>query len=101
VPITFNKNPESLIRKARLHVDPLLASPPATEPVIKAPSVLNPMADKTLREYSVPAVANVPVGPTINMGDVNFELKTGLIMVVQASPFCRLPSEDPHKVTCI
>jgi hypothetical protein len=40
------------------------------------------MADKTLREYSIPNVANVLIGPAINMGDVNFELKTGLITMV-------------------
>ena len=54
------------------------------------------MADKTLCEYSILAVANMPVGPTVNMGDVNFELKTGLIMMVQANPFCGLPSEDAN-----
>ena len=52
------------------------------------------MAVKTLREYSVPAVANVPVGPAVNMGDMNFQLKTGLIMMVQTNPFYGLPSED-------
>ena len=40
------------------------------------------MANKTLHEYSVPNVTNVLVGPAINMGDVNFELKIGLIMMV-------------------
>jgi hypothetical protein len=54
------------------------------------------MAQKTLREYSVPGVANVPVGPTINVGDANFELKTGLITMVQGSPFCGLSSEDAN-----
>jgi hypothetical protein len=54
------------------------------------------MADKTLREYSVPIVATVPVGPVVNMGDVNFELKTSVIMVVQANPFSGLPSEDTN-----
>ena len=54
------------------------------------------MVDKTLHEYSVPTIANMPVGPAVNMGDVNFELKTSLIMVVQANPFCGLPSEDTN-----
>jgi len=54
------------------------------------------MADKTLREYFVPNVANMPVGPAINMGDVNFEQKTGLITMVQANPFYGLPSEDAN-----
>jgi hypothetical protein len=54
------------------------------------------MADKTLHEYFVPIVVNVPVGPAINMGDANFKLKTGLIKMVQANPFCGLPSEDAN-----
>ena len=54
------------------------------------------MADRTLHEYSIPTVANVPVGPAVNMGDANFELKIGLIMMVQANPLCGLPSEDTN-----
>jgi hypothetical protein len=54
------------------------------------------MGDKTLHEYSIPTVANVSVGPTVNMGDANFELETDLIMMVQANPFCGLPSEDAN-----
>ena len=38
----------------------------------------------------------MPVGPAVNMGDTNFELKTGLIMMVQANPFYGLPSEDAN-----
>ena len=54
------------------------------------------MADKKLHEYSVPTVANVTIGSAVNMGDINFELKTGLIMMVQANPFCGLPSKDTN-----
>ena len=49
-----------------------------------------------LREYSVPTVANVPVELTVYMGDANFQLKTSLIMMVLASPFYGLPSEDAN-----
>ncbi|XP_066333711.1 uncharacterized protein [Miscanthus floridulus] len=51
---------------------------------------------KTLHDYSTPVVANVPVGPTVNIGDGNFELHTGLIMMVQANQFHGLPSEDTN-----
>ncbi|RFB82001.1 hypothetical protein B5K11_35870, partial [Rhizobium leguminosarum bv. trifolii] len=51
---------------------------------------------KSLREFSVPNVANVPTGPAVNLGDKNFELRTGLITMVQASSFCGLPSEDAN-----
>jgi hypothetical protein len=54
------------------------------------------MAEKTLRKFSIPSVANVPIGPTINVSDANFELKLGLIKMVQASPFCGLPSMDAN-----
>jgi hypothetical protein len=37
---------------------------------------------KTLRHYSIPAVANVPVGPAVNTDNGDFELRTGLITMV-------------------
>jgi hypothetical protein len=36
---------------------------------------------KTLHDYT-PAVANVPVGFAVNVGEGNFELHTSLIMIV-------------------
>jgi hypothetical protein len=45
------------------------------------------MAKKTIREFSAPSTANVATNPTIINGDVDFELKLVLIMMVQASPF--------------
>ena len=36
------------------------------------------------------------IGPNINVGDVNFELKSSLINTVQASPFCGKPNEDAN-----
>ena len=37
------------------------------------------MADKTLREFSAPTMANIHTGPTINVGDNGFELKLALV----------------------
>ena len=54
------------------------------------------MAEKTLREFSVPSTDNVATGPNINIGDVNFELKSSLINMVQASPFGGKPNEDAN-----
>ncbi|XP_066354577.1 uncharacterized protein [Miscanthus floridulus] len=51
---------------------------------------------KTLRDYSTPAVANVIVGPAINVADDNFKLRVGLITMVQANQFLGLPSEDAN-----
>ena len=51
---------------------------------------------KTLRDYSTPAIANVSVGPTVNIGHGNFELHTGLIKMVRANKFHGLPSKDAN-----
>ena len=52
------------------------------------------MAEKTLRDFSVPSAANVATGPNVDVGDVNFELKSSLINMVQPSPFCGKPNEE-------
>ena len=54
------------------------------------------MAEKTLRDFSVPSAANVATGPNVDVGDVNFELKSSLINMVEASPFCGEPNEDAN-----
>src|SRR6185312_2977117 len=54
------------------------------------------MAEKTLRDFSVPSTANVVTGPNVNVGDVNFELKSSLINMVQASLFSGKPNEDAN-----
>jgi hypothetical protein len=54
------------------------------------------IAQKSLREFFVLAVANVPTRPTVNLRDKNFKIRTGLITMVQASPFYGLPSEDAN-----
>jgi uncharacterized protein YggU (UPF0235/DUF167 family) len=48
----------------------------------------------TLREYSAPSADQVPTSPKINTGNGNFEIKTRLIVMVQASPFRGKPNED-------
>jgi hypothetical protein len=40
------------------------------------------MAQKSLRKFSVPAIANVPTGLAVNIGDKNFKIRTGLITMV-------------------
>ena len=49
---------------------------------------------KSLHDYSVPNVANVPTGPAVNTGARNFELCTGLITMIQGNQLCGLPNED-------
>jgi len=96
LPENYTDNPERLVRRARPRVVPPLAILPAQEPISEAPLVLEAMAEKTLREFSVPSTDNVATGPNINVGDVNFELKSSLINMVQASPFYGKPNEDAN-----
>ena len=93
LPNNYTDNLEVLLRKNRSRTTSSSATPPASEPVTPAPSATTAMA-KTLRDYSTPAVANMPVGPAVNTGARNFELRTGVITMVQANQFCGLPSED-------
>ena len=92
-PENYTDNPEALLRKNRSHTASSSATPPAVEPVTPAPFATTAMA-KSLYDYSTPAVANVPIGPAVNTGTENFELRTDLIMMVQANQFYGLPSED-------
>jgi hypothetical protein len=93
LPDNFTTDLEALLRKNRSHTTSS-ATPPTNEPVTPTPSATIAVDQKSLREFSIPAVANVPSGPAVNICDKNFKLCTRLIMVVQASPFCGLPSED-------
>ena len=92
LPNNCTNNLEALLRKNRSHTTSS-STPPTIEPVTPVPFATTNMA-KSLCDYSTPAIANMPVGPAINMGTKNFELRTGLIMMVQANQFYGLPSED-------
>jgi hypothetical protein len=72
---------EALLRKNRSHASSSFATPPVVELVSSVPSA-NIMMAKSLCDYFTPAVANVPVGPVVNTGTRNFELRTSLIMMV-------------------
>ena len=96
LPKNYTDNPEKLMKRARLHVVPPLAILPAQEPIQEAPLVPKAMAEKTLCKFSVPSTDNVATRSNINVGDVNFELKSSLINMVQASPFYGKPNEDAN-----
>jgi hypothetical protein len=96
LPDNYIADPKAILRKSRSHTASSFATPPPAKPVNPTPSTTTVMAQKTLHEFFVPVVANVPTGPAINVGDKNFELRTGLITMVQASPFYGLPSEDAN-----
>ena len=94
LPQNFTQNLESLFRRVRPPVVPPQRTLSASEPVISAPSASNSMAQKTLRDFSAPSANNVPIGPDVSTGGENFEIKTGLITMVRASPFCGKANED-------
>nr|AAL83338.1 Putative polyprotein [Oryza sativa Japonica Group]AAM08727.1 Putative polyprotein [Oryza sativa Japonica Group] len=54
------------------------------------------MASKTLREFAAPFADNVAIGPQVNIGDADFDLKSSHITMAQASPFCGKPNEDAN-----
>ena len=55
------------------------------------------MAQKTLHQFSAPSSSHIPTGLNANQaGNDGFELKTGLVNMVQASPFYGKASEDAN-----
>ena len=77
---------EALIRKTRAKLKKVLALKSEDNHIRR---ILTPefeaMANRTLREFSAPTTANIRNGPTVNVGDNGFELKTALINMVQAN----------------
>ena len=63
LPENYTDNPESLVGRARPRVVRPLAFLPAQEPISEAPLAIEAMAEKTLREFSVPSTDNVATGP--------------------------------------
>ena len=66
----YTDNPEALLRKSRSRTTSSSATLPEVELVPPAPSATTAMVKKQ-RDYSTPAVANVPVGPAVNTGTRN------------------------------
>ena len=94
LPQNFHSDPESLLRGVRPRIVPPQISLLAVDPVITSSSAPRAMAQKTLRDYSAPSANQVPTGLEVNTGGENFEIKTGLITMVQASTFCGQANED-------
>jgi hypothetical protein len=65
LPENYTDNPEALLRKNRSRASSSSATPSVVELVTSGPSTTIIMA-KSLRDYSTPVVANVPVGPVVN-----------------------------------
>ena len=50
----------------------------------------------TLHQYSASSNSHIPTGLNTDQGNDGFELKTGLVNMVQTSPFCGKASEDAN-----
>ena len=90
LPQNFHSDPESLLRRMRARFVSPRRSLSVVDPVIASSSVPRAVAKKTLCDYSAPSANHVPTGPEVNTRGV----KTGLITMVQASPFCGKANED-------
>src|SRR4026208_1684754 len=97
LPQNLHSNPESLLRRMRARLVSPRRSLPAADPVIASSSAPRAMAQKTLRDYSAPSASQVPTGPEVNTGGENFEIKMGLITMVQASHFCGTANADAER----
>ena len=51
------------------------------------------MVNKSIHEFSAPTTDNIHTGPAAEI-DSNFELKPGLINMVQSNQFCGKAHED-------
>jgi hypothetical protein len=91
LPENYNHNPESLLQRVRQRRNPVPVILESSSEALSSST----MAEKTIREFSVPSSSNIPTGPEVQVGE-NFELKPGVIHMVQAIPFCGLGSEDAN-----
>ena len=96
LPSNFNPNPERIGRNVRHRVIP--PHKRLTWPIsLPSTSAASPMAQKSLRQFSAPSSSHMPTGLNQDQaGNDGFELKTGLVNMVQASPFCGKASEDAN-----
>ena len=96
LPSNFNPNLERIGRNVRRRVVPHQKR--LTWPIsLPSTSASSPMAQKTLRQFSAPSSSHIPTGLNQDQtGNDGFEQKTGLVNMVQASPFCGKASEDAN-----
>jgi len=101
LPGNFVDNPEALFRKTRAKLKKKLTLQHETSSnqedhrsfIRNLSSEFEVMANKSIREFSAPTTDNIRTGPAAEI-DGNFELKPGLINMVQANQFCGKAHED-------
>ena len=84
LPKNYTDNPESPVRRAWPRVVPPLALLPAQEPIQEAPLVIETMAEKTLREFSIPSTDIVDQSEQMATQDdtteISIEIRTYIYM---------------------
>jgi len=98
----FVDNPKALFRKTRakltkrsstLHYEASSNQEDHRSFIQNLSSEFEVMANKSIREFSDPTTDNIRTGPAAEIHD-NFELKPGLINMVQSNQFCGKAHED-------
>jgi len=96
----FVDNPEALFRKTKAKLrSSTLQRKGSSKPEDRRSLIRNlstefeAMANKSIHELSAPTTDNIRTGPAVEI-DCNFELKPGLINMVQANQFCGKTHED-------
>jgi len=93
LPENFVDNPEALIRKTRAKLKKTSSTLQHKASsnledhrsfIRNLSSEFEDMANKSIHEFSAPTTDNIRTGPTVEI-DRNFELKPGLINMVQAN----------------
>ena len=96
LPENYLSDLELLLRRARTKFRKIPSPSKSEDTTIRQSLILEfeDMANRTLREFSAPTMANICTGPYVDVGDKAFELKLALINMVQASQFCGKAHED-------
>ena len=98
LPGNFVDNPEALFKKmrAKLKKSSTLHEEASSnqEDHRNLSSEFEAMANKSIREFSAPTTDNIRTGPAAEI-DGNFELKPGLINMVQSNQFCGIGGDIP------
>nr|CAE05397.1 OSJNBa0022F16.21 [Oryza sativa Japonica Group] len=96
LPENFKEYLEAFFRSVRPQVAAPQKTLPTDKPAVPGPPTFKTMANKTLREFAAPSADNVAIRLQVNIGDMDFDLKSSLITMAQANPFCGKPNEDAN-----
>jgi hypothetical protein len=94
LPTNYIDDLEALLKGTRAKLKKNLALESEDNRIRSLTLEFEAMANKSLREFSAPTIANIHTGLEVNVGENGFELKPTLINMVQASQFYGKAHED-------